>query len=252
MRKPELNILCLETDTVWRDKERNLEQVVSLVSRYGKDVDIVVLPEMFATGFTFDAELAESDSGLIISGIRRIASDFNVAVCGTFLAEENDGLYNRCFFIEPCGTYHKYDKRHLFCLSKESSELKPGNETSVFEYLGWNISMFVCYDLRFPVWMRNKGLKYDLAILPANWPEIRNYAWEHLTIARAIENQAYLVAVNRSGTDEMNLQYAGNSMVLDFKGMKIADCREHVLIATLDYSKLVRFRDKYQFWRDAD
>lgn len=253
MRKELLNIMAVELDTAWMDKSGNIRQVENLVAGYCEGVDIVVLPEMFATGFTFEAGQAEDDNGYIISEIKRLAEKYSVAVCGTFLACDIDGMYNRCFFITPDGSYHKYDKRHLFCLSMEYSELKPGKETLVFDYLGWNISLFVCYDLRFPVWMRNKGLKYDLAILPANWPEIRTFAWKHLSVARAIENQSYMIAVNRSGTDALGLGYSGDSLMLDYKGDNIAArCAPCLLKATLDYSCQSRFREKYQFWRDAD
>lgn len=250
MKKP-LNIALLESDIVWNDKKAN----INIVSEYLcglKGADILVLPEMFATGFTFETLLAEPDDGYIMTCVRKLSAESGVAICGTFLASENGKYYNRCFFVTPEGGYYKYDKRHLFCLSKEAVELTAGTDNVIVDYYGWKIALFICYDLRFPVWMRNKNLKYDIAIIPANWPEVRNFAWASLLVARAIENQAYVVAVNRTGRDADNLKFVGNSNVLDFKGNSVLHECNGTKTAVLDYDKLSLFRNKYQFWKDAD
>lgn len=251
MTKNELKVAVFEQDIVWADKDRNILKVKEVVSEL-TDIDILVLPEMFATGFTFDANLAEEDNGHIINSMKSVAAQSGIAICGTFLAGENGYLYNRCFFITPEGSYYKYDKRHLFCLSKEKDLLAAGKEKTVFDYKGWNIALFVCYDLRFPVWMRNSNNMYDVIILPANWPDLREFAWKHLLIARAIENQAYVIAANRSGFDDFNLKYSGNGMVLDYTGAMQFELIGNVKIATLNHEKLMAFRNKYQFWKDAD
>lgn len=251
MTKNELKVAVFEHDIVWADKESNILKVKEVVSEL-TDVDVLVLPEMFATGFIFDENLAEEDNGLIINCIKSVAAKSGIAICGTFLARENGNLYNRCFFITPEGDYHKYDKKHLFCLSKEKDLLTAGDEKTVFDFKGWNIALFVCYDLRFPVWMRNSNNMYDVIILPANWPDLREFAWKHLLIARAIENQSYVIAANRTGYDDFKLKYSGNGMVLDYTGAMQSEFRGNVKIATLNHEKLMAFRNKYQFWKDAD
>lgn len=251
MIKNEISVAAFEHDIVWADKTANLKVLEEIASKLG-NTDILVLPEMFATGFTFDESLAEGNDGLILSTVKAIAEKYNIAICGTFLATDNGNLYNRCFFITPEGNYYKYDKRHLFCLSKEKNAITAGNGKTVINYKGWNISLFVCYDLRFPVWMRNKNNIYDIAILPANWPDLREFAWKHLIIARSIENQSYVVAVNRKGYDDFNLPYSGTGMIVDYSGKQVSVTSGNLKIATLNYESLKSFRDKYQFWKDAD
>lgn len=249
-----LRIAILEFDVKWNDKESNLRYVKDVVYKIGDSFDIVVLPEMFAIGFTFDEQLAETDNGMILSDIKELAVHKNIAICGTFLAIENKYLYNRCFFVCPDGKYYHYDKHHLFCMSDECKFLTPGNDKCIFNYNGWNIGLFVCYDLRFPIWMRNLNNIYDVAIVPANWPTSRSYAWEHLLIARAIENQSYIVSANRTGVDFNGLKYPGLSMVLDPKGYVISEKNDsmNIIEAIIEKDILSTIRKKYQFWKDAD
>lgn len=251
MIKSELNVWAYESNIVWEDKNTNLLEIESVVNQIDGDCDILVLPEMFATGFTFKSSLAESNDGEIVTRIKRMSEHKNIAICGTFLAVDSDKLFNRCFFITPDKAFF-YDKKHLFCMSKEKDILSSGSEKVCFDYLGWNISLFVCYDLRFPVWMRNKYNGYDLCIIPANWPEVRDYAWEHLLIARAIENQAYVVGANRAGVDGTGLNHIGNSQILDFKGKSVSIKYGPLYKATLFKDKIDAFRYKYQFLKDAD
>ncbi len=251
--KDNLSVAALELDICHGSKQANIESVWRMAGVLDVECDIVVLPEMFATGFVFDSGLAEGDDGPTLAAAKEISSRFQVAVCGTFLAKDGGNLYNRCFFVTPSGDYYKYDKRHLFSLGGEDRHLMPGNARCVFNYLGWNVSMFVCYDLRFPKWMRNDGNCYDLALLPANWPAKRDYAWRHLQIARAIENQAYLVSCNRTGKDSFGVEHAGNSMALDYAGCSIGHLQHgNAVVSQLNKSKLDAFRDKFKFWMDAD
>lgn len=252
--KSKLKIAILEFNIIWKDKEFNLKYIKDTVSKIDDSFDILVLPEMFATGFTFEKQMAETENGLILSDVKRLAQDYGIAISGTFLAKENENLYNRCFFVCPDGKYYKYDKHHLFSMSDESKFLTSGNSRCVFNYKGWNISLFVCYDLRFPIWLRNLNNIYDIAIIPANWPTSRSYAWEHLLIARAIENQSYVVSANRIGVDYNGLKYPGMSMVLDPKGYIVSNKKEqmNIIEATIEKDILDSVRKKYQFWKDAD
>ncbi len=254
MEKAErITVASLELDIRWADKKHNLETVAQMLATLDGKCDIAVLPEMFATGFTFDPELAEGEDGLIVESIRCFAQKHRMSLCGTYLAIDKNILCNRAFFLTPEGRCYNYDKRHLFSLGSEDKHLKAGDSKCVFNYLGWNITMFVCYDLRFPKWMRNEGNAYDLALLPASWPARRDYAWRHLQIARAIENEAYLVSCNRRGVDASGIEHIGGSMALDYAGKPIGkDAGDGTLIAELDKSRLDAFRDKYRFWQDAD
>lgn len=251
--KNKLIVASLELDVCYADKLKNLAAVRRMLESLDEKCHIIVLPEMFATGFTFEEDLAEDEDGLIVNAIKTLAEERQVAICGTFLAKEGDKLYNRCFFVTPQRDYYKYDKRHLFSLGHEDDYLSAGDRTCVISYAGWNIAMFVCYDLRFPKWMRNVNNSYDLIILPASWPSKRDYAWRHLQIARAIENEAYLISCNRRGIDHKGVEHIGNSMALDYAGNPIGNMQlKGVLVSELDKDKLSIFRDKYRFWQDAD
>lgn len=190
-----------------------------------QDTDILVLPEMFTTGFIQDPILldqASSFADATIAAVKGWSSRFNIAIAGSFQTKEGRNTYNRGFFIEPSGEASFYDKRHLFCLSPESKLFTPGNALpQVIRFRGWNISMIVCYDLRFPIWCRNRKHQYDLMLVPANWPSVRGYAWKHLLIARAIENQAIFVGANRSGNDDYG-NYDGMSYIFDPLGRMLA------------------------------
>lgn len=248
-----ITVAALELDIRWADKTYNLDAVGRMLAALDGKCDIVILPEMFATGFTFDSGLAEDWCGQIGDSIRCFAQKHRMALSGTYLANDKNILCNRAFFQTPDGKCYHYDKRHLFSLGGEDKYLKAGESRCVFNYLGWNISMFVCYDLRFPKWMRNEGNAYDLALLPANWPARRDYAWRHLQIARAIENEAYLVSCNRRGLDASGVEHIGNSMALDYAGKPVGSrLDDGVMIAELDKDRLDAFRDKYRFWQDAD
>lgn len=218
--------------------------------------EIVVLPEMFSTGFSMSSkELAEPLSGETITTLKQWAKEFNIAISGSYIASENDQYFNRAFFLTPEGEAYYYDKRHLFRMGQEPQHFSAGNERLIIHYHGWNICLLVCYDLRFPVWSRNVNNEYDLLIYVASWPAPRREAWDTLLKARAIENMCYVCGVNRIGIDGHQLQYNGGSIVYSPKGetlISAPDNQEDILTTTIDLSTLHSFRDKFPVWKDAD
>jgi predicted amidohydrolase len=211
---------------------------------------------MFSTGFSMNGRyLAEPGDGKTVGTIKRWACDCNFAVCGSFLAIENDRLYNRGFFITPEGDAFFYDKRHLFRMGDENKNFTPGEKQLIIPYKEWNICLIVCYDLRFPVWSRNVGKAYDLLICPANWPQARGNSWNILLKARALENYCYVCGVNRVGEDGHGIHHRGDSQLIDFKGDVIAFCepdKEGVVTGTICKEVLEQFREKFPVWQDAD
>lgn len=216
--------------------------------------DLIVLPEMFSTGFTMDAESqAEPVDGPSTDWLRIQASDRQTAICGSLIIKDGEHYYNRFILMRPDGTHEQYDKRHLFRLADEHQHYSAGEKQAVFELNGWRVCPMICYDLRFPVWSRNRDA-YDLLIYVANWPGRRHLAWETLIRARAIENQAYVAAVNRSGTDGNDLPYLGGSAIIDYLGQELLDLGStpgHGM-ASLNMQDLLTFRDRFPFHKDAD
>ena len=252
-----LRISIIQFDIVWQETENNLKHCESLIRPLQGKTDLVILPEMFATGFSVDAiHLAEANSGNTIQQISQWAQKFGFAVCGSFLAKDDSGkIFNRGFFITPEGDSYFYNKRHLFRMGKENDFLTAGNETVIIPYKGWNIRMIICYDLRFPVWTRNKKNEYDLLICVANWPENRASVWKTLLEARALENQCYICGVNRIGTDKNKVSYKGDSLLFDYKGKVILEAiphKEETLTGSINKDTLEEFRKKFPVWMDAD
>lgn len=255
-----LKICLIPMDIKWEDKETNLKKVAELVNRVHSATDLIVLPEMFSTGFITGGDkeeirkFAEKNSGETIDFIKGLAAEKNMAIAGSYIAETGGLLFNRAFFIEPGGDETFADKKHLFTMAGEDKIFSRGDERLHVRFRGWSISMIVCYDIRFPVWCRNVGNEYDLMLAVANWPTTRVDAWNHLLKARAIENEAYVCGVNCKGTDTNGFEYDGSSAVFDFKGKDIAtaDPDGKLLYATLSYEKLERFREKFPAWKDAD
>ncbi|MDE5555254.1 MAG: nitrilase family protein, partial [Muribaculaceae bacterium] len=250
--------LSLDIDP--RDKEKNLNGLEQLMTSLEADTDVVVLPELFSTGFTSNGErlrdMAETNGGDTMARLHRLASHHNVAIAGSFLAKTASRIYNRGFFIEPSGDASFYDKRHLFSMSSESSLLSQGDKhLSAVRFRGWNIAVAVCYDLRFPVWCRNSDLGYDVLLVVANWPSSREYAWRHLLIARAIENQAYVIGVDRSGEDKFG-NYDDMTLAADYCGKELSlksDAASPLIsYVTLDRNALDRWREDFTAWKDAD
>ena len=257
-----LKVTAISLDIVKGDADANLANIGRCLSAVSADNDIVVLPELFNIGFITDKNLlhekAESNTGVSITTLKMFANRYNMAFDGTFAAKTGHHVYNRAFFIEPSGDDTFYDKRHLFSLSKEPELFTRGDgRMPVVRFRGWNIAMMICYELRFPVWSRNKGLKYDMMLVPANWPKARAYAWEHLLIARAIENQCAVVGVNRGGTDGVN-EYSNQTFMYDALGMpcgkEIGHRASPAQMVTAEFSldTINDIRRKMPFSADAD
>lgn len=255
-----LRISLAQAPVDWENKEANLTRYGRLVRRLSGETDLVALPELFATGFSMNVrELAETMDGTTLATVKSWAEAYQTAICGSFIALEADGrYYNRAFFVTPGGQTAWYDKRHLFGLGGEDRHFSRGAKQTIVSYLGWNICLQVCYDLRFPVWSRNVGNAYDLLVYVANWPESRIGAWRTLLPARAVENQAYVCAVNRTGKDGEGIAYGGHSLVCSPLGEIMAEAgaggeeEETVCAALPDKSRLDSLRAKFPAWMDAD
>lgn len=253
--------VCLFPQTiVWNDKPHNIKTLEETIARVHPATDLLILPETFSTGCPYgDKEdirpLAERNTGETIDRIKALSRRYGMAIAGSYLADTGGLLYNRAFFIEPSGDETFADKRHLFSMAGEDRILSPGDRRLKVRFRGWNISMVVCYDLRFPVWCRNRENEYDLLIAVANWPEPRIEAWKKLLMARAIENESYVCGVDCTGTDSKNISFDGTSMAIDFKGndISVPDPDGNGLIySTLSLSALESFRQKFPAYRDAD
>lgn len=247
-----LRVAICQMDIVWGDCEANLQRVESYVC--SADADMVVFPEMFLTGYDCSSEIALPTDSPFIGRVQIIAQEAGRAVAGTIAVNDNGAIYNRFYLFRPDGTAEYYDKRHLFRMAGEDKVFSAGTERVVVEFMGWRILLQVCYDLRFPVWSRQRGDEYDLVIYSAEWAEARVGAWDRLLPARAIENQSFVVGVNRVG-DDHTAHYSGHSVVLNPYGevvVRVDDDKEGVAVAELDLEQLRRFREKFPSWRDAD
>lgn len=256
-----MHISLLQTDLVWEDKEANLLHLQQQLELLPALTDLVILPEMFTTGFSMNTHsLAEPSDGHTVRTLQQLALRYKTALAGSFMAchpiaGTSPLFYNRGFFITPEGKNYFYDKHHLFRMGQESLHFTPGNNRPIIHYQGWNILLQVCYDLRFPVWSRNQNNEYDLLIYVANWPTARRRAWDTLLAARAIENQCYVCGVNRTGTDGYQLSYNGGSALYSPKGEKlasVADEHEGMTSRHLQLDELQHFRQKFPAWKDAD
>ena len=253
-----MRVSLLQSDLVWQSPEENRQQFEAQFAALEGTTDLAVLPEMFTTGFSMQPEVsAETFPGPTLTWMQQCAARYQFALCGSVackLDAGETGYVNRFLFVRPDGSYDVYDKRHLFRMGGEHQHYDAGQTRVVIDYMGWRILPIVCYDLRFPVWSRNQN-DYDLMICVANWPEPRRLAWRALLTARAIENQCYVAGVNRIGTDGMNLNYSGDSMLINYKGETELDYAPHSAGQTtvaLDQSALAQFRDKFPAWMDAD
>ncbi len=247
-----LKITLVQPDIVWENIDANLIHYSKLLSET-KDTNLIVLPEMFTTGFSMNPQnLMEKMDGPSVQWMKKLAEEKNAAVTGSLIIEENEKVYNRCLWVFPDSSVRIYDKHHLFTMSDEHNNYSPGNSKLIVEYLGWKFCPLVCYDLRFPVWARNTE-NYDVLIYVANWPAKRHQAWVSLLPARAVENQSYCVGVNRVGTDGNNLKYNGESALVDFKGeTEFLDNKEQVKTFEVSYSTLHRFRKTFPVLNDMD
>lgn len=251
---PTLNVTIVQADLHWHDAGRNRDQFSTVIHGIEEQTDLVVLPEMFTTGFSMDApSLAEPMNGETVGWMTEMAESKNSAICGSVIISEGDQFFNRFICIEPDGSMSMYDKRHLFRLADEHNHYAQGNEIQTFKLKGFRICPMICYDLRFPVWSRNRG-NYDLLLYVANWPSRRHNAWATLLRARAIENLSYLAGVNRIGQDGNDLPYVGGSAIIDYLGNDLADLgdQQGTATTTLDLDALQNFRDRFAFDKDAD
>ena len=253
----DLRVSCIQNDVIGRDPEANRHHLDEMLKSV-ENTDIIVFPETFTTGFPADPNIfAEGVGGTTMQWMREKAVEKNCAVCGTIILKREGGFYNSFIWMEPDGKYYLYNKRHLFSMGGEIG-LNPGEERITIEYKGWRIRPFVCYDLRFPVWDRNSfkdgKFEYDIAIFTAEWPRKKSEVWNTLLRARAIENQAFVVGVNRVGVDDSNIEYKGESMVLNVKGRVVAQASEgeSVFTAELSEFELEAFREYFRVSADWD
>lgn len=250
-----LKTAVIQVDLAWENPEKNRGLFYDKITQIEDEVNLIILPEMFSTGFSMNAgELAEPPQGPTFKWMQKIASERNSAVTGSVIVEEDDKYYNRLYFVFADGSFEKYDKKHTFTLAEEHKTYTAGTEKLIVEYKGWKICPLICYDLRFPVWARNTE-DYDLLIYVANWPETRVHAWDVLLQARAIENMAYCIGVNRTGSDGNAYRYNGHTAVYDCLGKSLFNNSreiEFTEVVTLDKSHLTEVREKLKFLQDRD
>ncbi|MES2134423.1 MAG: amidohydrolase [Bacteroidota bacterium] len=252
----ELIVTTVQTQLYWEDPDKNLAHLSEKLRTVGI-TDMIVLPEMFTTGFTMKPELlAEEHGGKGLQWMQKNAAEKKCVIVGSISVKEHGNYYNRLYWVKPDGHFLCYDKRHLFSMGKEDEHYKKGNQKIVVEYKGWKICPLVCYDLRFPVWSRNtKQDPYDVLIYVANWPEVRSYPWKQLLIARAIENQCYVVGVNRIGVDGHQINHTGDSAIINPKGELLNKTKANEDMAesiSISYDALQDFRRAFPVLNDAE
>lgn len=260
--KPQFHLSLVQQDIAWENPEANRARLDAILKTQQQPVDLIVLPEMFTTGFSMEPQrIAEpmADDMPTLMWMRKWASELNACIAGSVSVSDNNQYYNRLLWVFPDGHHVHYDKRHTFTFAGEDKVYARGQSAMVIEWQGWRIKPLICYDLRFPVWSKNRihdqQAEYDLLIYVANWPGVRREPWSKLLPARAIENQCYLGAVNRAGTDGNGHEYTGDSVILDARGNELAAIeagQAGVLHATLDASSLLDFREKFPVLFDDD
>lgn len=255
LNSEKLCVALIQFEIFWENIDANLQQLSTKINAISNKVDLILLPEMFTTGFTMNAQnLAEKMNGKTVRWMQKVASEKQAVVSGSIIISENDTFYNRLLFVHPLGKVDSYDKRHTFTLAKEHEVFSKGKENKIFEVNGWKICPQVCYDLRFPVWSRNVE-NYDVLFYVASWPEKRISAWDTLLKARAIENMSYTLGVNRIGKDNNNFNYVGHSVAYDFLGNLLSEEKnekETIILVLLDKKKQEETRKKLSFLNDKD
>jgi len=264
-----LTITLIQTNLQWEDKKANLAMLSKKIESIKEKTEVIILPEMFSTGFSMKPELfAENMDGETVQWMKKIAAEKKIILTGSIIIKEQNNHFNRLIWMLPNGEYGIYDKRHLFAYGNEHTHYNAGSKRLIASVKGWKINLQVCYDLRFPVWARQSPLspdsyreegtgersEYDLLIYVANWPEQRIHAWKTLLMARAIENQCYVVGVNRVGDDGNGIYHSGDSMIIDPLGEILYQKtnEEDIFTYTLQKEKLIEVRNKFPFWKDAD
>lgn len=254
MTTESLNISLLQSDLIWEDKEKNLASFAKMIDCCNDSVDIFLLPEMFSTGFSMNPEkLAEDITGPSVKWMQERAIETGALIAGSLIIQEGRDYYNRFIAMSADGIVASYDKRHLFRMGEEELHYKQGNSRVVFEWKGWRILPQICYDLRFPVWIRNQD-DYDLILFVANWPEPRKEVWRTLLQARALENQSYVVGVNRIGRDNKGINHSGDSMIISPKAELLCEPGNFSgeFTARLSMDELIRFRKQFPVSDDRD
>ncbi|MCF4100491.1 amidohydrolase [Gillisia sp. M10.2A] len=250
-----LNVAVIQADLIWENPEQNLEVFSKKIDDIQEEVDLIVLPEMFSTGFSMNAEsLYEEPNGKAFNWMQEIANSKKVAITGSLIVKEGEQFYNRLYFVFPDGSFEKYDKRHTFTLAKENETYAAGKNRLIVEYKGWKICPLICYDLRFPVWSRNTE-DYDMLLYVANWPETRIHAWDILLQARAIENMAYCIGVNRTGMDGNEYNYNGHTAAYDSLGAPLFSNNrsdEFTQVIRLKNEHISSTRNNLKFLADRD
>ncbi len=251
----DLKVVLVQSELVWENPEQNRINFFEKIDAISSTVDLIILPEMFSTGFTMNpAEVAETMEGETMLWLKNIAKQKNTAITGSLIIKQDNNYYNRLVFVFPSGEIQTYDKRHTFTLAGEDKVYIAGNKKLIIDYKGWKICPLICYDLRFPVWARNVE-NYDLLIYVANWPKPRINAWSTLLKARAIENMSYCIGVNRVGLDINGYEYSGNSAVYNSLGEEISTIKSNEMtteIITLKKDNLQKNREKFRFLDDGD
>lgn len=251
----ELKIALIQADLVWENPKQNRLNFTKKIEGISEAIDLVILPEMFTTGFTMNAsDVAESMQGETVLWMENLALKKDTAIMGSVVITEGGSYYNRLLFVEPSGKISWYDKRHAFTLVGEDKIYSAGSEKLMINYKGWKICPLVCYDLRFPVWARNTE-DYDVLTYVANWPKPRILAWDALLKARSIENMCYTIGVNRVGVDGVNSTYSGHSAMYDVLGKQMTNFipnKEQIEIVTLEKRHIEAYRNKLKFLNDRD
>ncbi|PVD50457.1 amidohydrolase [Terrimonas sp.] len=262
-----ISLTTIQTNLFWEDRDANLQMFESKISGINDKTEIVILPEMFSTGFSMHPEkLAETMDGFTVNWMRTISAQKKIILTGSLIIEDKGQYFNRLIWMLPDGNFGWYDKRHLFAFAGEDKYYTGGEKRLIASVKGWKINLQVCYDLRFPVWVRQQNIntgnldnsqklpEYDLIIYVANWPQRRNHAWKTLLQARAIENQCYVAGVNRVGDDGNGIYHSGDSMIIDPMGeiLHTKANEEDVHTIILQKDKLAEVRSKFPFWKDAD
>lgn len=258
MAERNLKIALIAHDITYGSPHANIEALADRLKEIEDDTDLVIVPEMFSTGYTTDRTalrgMAEQPDGTALTAVRDWSRHYGFAIAGAYLAREGEQVMNRGFFVTPSGETYFYDKHHLFRAGGEHELIERGESQSpVIDFRTWRIKMVICYDIRFPVWNRNRNLEYDLLIVPANWAHTREYAWRHLLIARAIENQVYVAGCNRSGEDAYGVYERDDSYVLNHWGKDVGRrTGDGIVYAMLEADRLTHDRERFSPWKDAD
>ncbi|MGD1839289.1 MAG: amidohydrolase [Thermonemataceae bacterium] len=251
----DLTLTFIQTDIHWENPQANCAMLEEKIWQIEEETDLIILPEMFTTGFTMEAATwAEPMNLTTFKWMKQMAAQKRAVITGSYIVKEGEAYYNRLLWMRPDGTYDYYDKHHLFTMAGETAIYTPGSEKCIVSIKDWQICPLICYDLRFPVWSRNTPLAYDVLLYVANWPSPRINAWDTLLEARAIENLCYTVGVNRVGKDHKGMIYPGRSGIYNYKGITLARVNEEEAIVTQTLSKaeLAHFRDKFPAHQDAD